>query len=251
MHAKNLGRTLAAGVIVIAAFNTLASLSLPRQEIKPGLLLVGLWLVLLGTHAACYWFANGLRARLGDGWYVALQAALVFSIGLTRPPPPFPVAVGLYVALTIYTVILAGGRWGSVQITFGAILLFAINAIVTSNLYRGAMAGLLLAIAGVVGHAIAALLAKPRADATPAPSPSPFSPQSPSQFGLTARELEVLSALVRGARNREIASQLAITERTVKAHLASIFTKLGVESRTAAIAVATTHQLIGSPERMP
>ena len=55
---------------------------------------------------------------------------------------------------------------------------------------------------------------------------------------LTPRETEVLRALVSGARSSQIASQLGITERTVKAHLANIYQKLGVESRSAAVAVA-------------
>jgi two-component system, NarL family, response regulator YdfI len=55
---------------------------------------------------------------------------------------------------------------------------------------------------------------------------------------LTDRELEVLSAVAEGKRSKEIAAQLGITERTVKAHLASIYNKLGVDSRAAAIAIA-------------
>jgi len=55
---------------------------------------------------------------------------------------------------------------------------------------------------------------------------------------LSERELEVLSAVARGDRSKEIAASLGITERTVKAHLASIYNKLGVDSRAAAIAVA-------------
>ncbi|MBN2387960.1 MAG: response regulator transcription factor [Anaerolineales bacterium] len=55
---------------------------------------------------------------------------------------------------------------------------------------------------------------------------------------LTDREMEVLRAVARGDRSKEIALQLGITERTVKAHLASIYNKLGVDSRAAAIATA-------------
>jgi len=55
---------------------------------------------------------------------------------------------------------------------------------------------------------------------------------------LTDRELEVLIAVSQGERNKEIAHGLGITERTVKAHLTSIYNKLGVDSRAAAIAVA-------------
>ena len=55
---------------------------------------------------------------------------------------------------------------------------------------------------------------------------------------LTERELEVLQATARGERNKEIAYSLGISERTVKAHLASIYEKFGVDSRAAAVAVA-------------
>jgi two-component system, NarL family, response regulator YdfI len=55
---------------------------------------------------------------------------------------------------------------------------------------------------------------------------------------LTDREAEVLSAVALGERSKEIALKLGITERTVKAHLASIYNKLGVDSRAGAIAIA-------------
>ena len=65
-----------------------------------------------------------------------------------------------------------------------------------------------------------------------------------SAFGLTEREREVLAAVAQGERSKEIALRLNITERTVKAHLASIYNKLGVDSRAAAIAVASKHALL-------
>jgi NarL family two-component system response regulator YdfI len=61
---------------------------------------------------------------------------------------------------------------------------------------------------------------------------------------LTDRELEVLTSVARGERSKEIAIQLGISERTVKAHLASIYSKLGVDSRAAAIAVAAQKRLL-------
>jgi NarL family two-component system response regulator YdfI len=64
-------------------------------------------------------------------------------------------------------------------------------------------------------------------------------------INLTERELEVLNAVARGERSKEIAVQLGISERTVKAHLASIYGKLGVDSRAAAIAVAAQSGLLG------
>lgn len=56
--------------------------------------------------------------------------------------------------------------------------------------------------------------------------------------GLTAREVEVLSLLVDGLSNREIADRLSVSHRTVMNHVSSILGKLGVASRTAAVTVA-------------
>jgi DNA-binding NarL/FixJ family response regulator len=55
---------------------------------------------------------------------------------------------------------------------------------------------------------------------------------------LTERELEVLRLLETGASNREIAKSLFVTEATVKTHLVHVFEKLGVDSRSRAVAAA-------------
>lgn len=55
---------------------------------------------------------------------------------------------------------------------------------------------------------------------------------------LTAREIEVLRSAARGMTNREIGQQLSISHRTVQGHLASIYGKLGVNSRTEAVTEA-------------
>lgn len=65
-----------------------------------------------------------------------------------------------------------------------------------------------------------------------------------ADFHLTEREREVLDAIARGERSKEIALQLSITERTVKAHLASIYQKLGVDSRAGAVALAAQKGLL-------
>lgn len=70
--------------------------------------------------------------------------------------------------------------------------------------------------------------------------------KSNEPVNLTDRELEVLKSVAHGERSKEIAFQLGISERTVKAHLASIYNKLGVDSRAAAIAVAAQMGLLGS-----
>jgi NarL family two-component system response regulator YdfI len=61
---------------------------------------------------------------------------------------------------------------------------------------------------------------------------------------LSGREQEVLALLAEGAANKEIALRLHITERTVKAHVTSIFNKLGVNSRAEAVAVALRSGLL-------
>ena len=64
--------------------------------------------------------------------------------------------------------------------------------------------------------------------------------------GLTKREVEVLSGIASGATNREVAEQLFISEKTVGRHLANIYAKLGVSSRTAAVAWAHENKVLRS-----
>lgn len=63
---------------------------------------------------------------------------------------------------------------------------------------------------------------------------------------LTLRESEVLGLVAEGRSNREIGQQLFLSEATVKSHLVHIFTKLGVSSRTAAVAAAQSSGVIRS-----
>jgi two-component system, NarL family, response regulator LiaR len=59
--------------------------------------------------------------------------------------------------------------------------------------------------------------------------------------GLTEREMEVLRATAHGQPNKAIATTLAISPQTVQVHLRNIFAKLGVESRSQAVAYAISH----------
>jgi len=61
---------------------------------------------------------------------------------------------------------------------------------------------------------------------------------------LTPREREVLALVARGKTNRQVAAELSISEHTVARHLGNIFTKLDVQSRTAAAAVALANGLV-------
>ena len=66
----------------------------------------------------------------------------------------------------------------------------------------------------------------------------------PSPGGLTRRELEVLACVAQGATNRQAAQQLYLSEKTVGRHLANIYAKIGVSSRTAAAAWAHANDVL-------
>jgi len=61
---------------------------------------------------------------------------------------------------------------------------------------------------------------------------------------LALREREVLALMVEGLRNAEIAERLTVSRSTVKFHVSRILSKLGVSSRTEAVALALQHDLV-------
>ncbi|QWI71290.1 response regulator transcription factor [Bacillus mycoides] len=65
-----------------------------------------------------------------------------------------------------------------------------------------------------------------------------------AENNLTVKELFVLKAIARGYKNKEIAFDMGIAERTVKAYLTNIYNKLGVNSRSEAVAVSIERKLI-------
>ncbi len=72
-----------------------------------------------------------------------------------------------------------------------------------------------------------------------------------SKEGLSPRELEVLHLMVAGQSNKEIAEALFISDRTVTTHVTSVFSKLGVSTRSAAAVYAVRHRLVAEPEIAP
>ena len=69
------------------------------------------------------------------------------------------------------------------------------------------------------------------------PNAEPFVPDAACQqsLGITPRELEILTLVARGLSNREIATQLFVSENTVKTHCARVFDKVGAARRTQAV----------------
>ncbi len=63
---------------------------------------------------------------------------------------------------------------------------------------------------------------------------------------LTERELDVLREMASGAQNKEIADQLVLSINTIRFHVANIFQKLGVRTRTQAVHVARERGILSS-----
>lgn len=61
---------------------------------------------------------------------------------------------------------------------------------------------------------------------------------------LTSREVEIVGIVATGARNKEVAARLGISEDTVKAHMSNIIAKLGVEDRTGAVTEAIKRGIV-------
>jgi len=68
---------------------------------------------------------------------------------------------------------------------------------------------------------------------------------------LTARELEIIAAVVEGAGNRQVAERFGLSPQTVKNHLSNIFDKLGVSNRLELALYAVNHQLFRSDPSHP
>jgi len=118
-------------------------------------------------------------------------------------------------------------RWLAAAAAAGA------DAAISKNGHLGSIGMLVREVAaGNVFHAF-----------RPAPATAPD--QAGVTHALTARELEILRLVAAGASNGRIASQLWVTEQTVKFHLSNVYRKLGVANRTEASHYAHVTGLLG------
>ena len=137
------------------------------------------------------------------------------------------------------------GRWPEVQVV--ALTSFREDELVKNALQAGAIGYLLknvgadeLADAIRSAHVGRPTLAPEAAQVLIQASRHPVQPG----FDLTEREREVLSLLVKGLSNNDIADRLVVSRSTVKFHVSSILSKLGVSSRTEAVALALNNKLV-------
>lgn len=136
-------------------------------------------------------------------------------------------------------------RWPQVQVV--ALTSFREDELVKRALQAGAIGYLLknvgaddLADAIRAAHAGKPTLAPEAAQVLIQASRQPPQPG----YDLTEREREVLSLLVKGMSNNDIADRLVVSRSTVKFHVSSILSKLGVSSRTEAVALALNSKLV-------
>lgn len=136
-------------------------------------------------------------------------------------------------------------RWPEVQII--ALTSFQDKELVHDALQAGAIGYLLKNVAG--DELAEAIRAAQAGRPTLAPEAiqalvQPISTEPPIGEDLTRRENEVLALLVKGMSNPEIAEHLYLSRATVKVHVSSILSKLGVSNRAEAVALAIQNKLV-------
>ena len=231
---------LAATIGLLGVLYGLSLALQPASEGPPDAVTIALIAVTLMLHSALYAFGARVRASFGTVSYLAAHALTLLALGALHPP--LLLILSLYAALTAHAVMQLEGRLGAMPVFLAAVAVIAVSTGVTSGLYRGVTIAAIIAAGGLAVYGVSVVLRRTQVTAQPAALGPVVTVTADGD--LTARELEVLRLAASGKRSKEIASALAISERTVKAHLAHAYQKLGVESRAEAVAVASRRGLL-------
>jgi NarL family two-component system response regulator LiaR len=128
-----------------------------------------------------------------------------------------------------------------------ALTSFSVDELVARALRAGAISYLMKNVshAELAAAIRAAVVGRPTLapEATQALIRKATEPPAPGA-DLTAREREVLGLMAAGMSNLQIAARLTVTESTAKSHVSKVISKLGVSSRTEAVALALKHHLV-------
>jgi DNA-binding CsgD family transcriptional regulator len=173
-----------------------------------------------------------MRRRHEKAWWPVSHAELYFFTNMKRHVLIFGLVGGLLIAILQYT------QYRFVVIENSIELYSALVAILFAIF--GIWLGLRITRRReIIRETVVVREVLLRAEApTPFVSSSiPFAPDTARQqtLGITARELEILTLIARGLSNREIATQLFVSENTVKTHCSRAFDKLGAARRTQAV----------------
>lgn len=118
------------------------------------------------------------------------------------------------------------------------------------DIYMGALAAVFTGLGIWIGLKVTRrpMDARQAATVPAAPEPQPLPEINPANssetFGISNRELEVLTLLARGHSNQEIADQLFVSLHTVKTHTSNLYSKLDVKRRTQAVQKAKELNII-------
>jgi non-specific serine/threonine protein kinase len=190
--------------------------------------------------AACYAESLVLHARIGVKEHVARSLAGVATLAVARGE--MEPAARLFGAAATVRDASGIALQQPERAAFERAIAGVRDGLDEAALTAATAAGRALPQADAVAEA-AKLMARP---AQPAIASRPTPPAPAAAAGLTPRELDVLRLIVACHTDRQIAEALYISHRTAQGHVAAIFAKLGVNSRTAAATAAIAAGLAGA-----
>ena len=206
--------------------------------------------ILGNLEHACALLLEGLRLHVGLGTYTGLISPIIgmfhFALHACKPPEK-------YIYLARLSGVFAGleEKIGGVRSPWVHIEVFPLYEQITTELgeegfAREMAAGEQLSVQGIVALAeeiVHSVLSYSSTTVSVTSLSSASRPDPPHPAGLTHREVEVLKLVAAGLTNRQAASLLSVTPRTINAHLTSIYNKIGATSRTGAVRFALDHDL--------